>query len=316
MLHVIAVVNNPERWKSRIALYRQFERHMHASGVHLITVEHAFGERPFEVTSSGNPDHVQVRGGRPQEIWLKEALMNLGVRQNLTRRFPEWRYVAFIDADIEFLRKDWAEETVHELQHVSVLQPWSHSVDLGPNCEVITNENGRDVDRSFCAAVLAGDAHVPTDKGPYPADRRQHCGYAVAMRRETYDGLGGLMDWVITGAADWYMAYAFAEITLPLEGRFSEGYRRRLLEFAERSKRVVKRNIGVVPGTIAHSWHGSKKKRGYVSRQDVLARSNFDPDIDLALDSQGLPFLATDNYELRDGLRQYFKSRNEDSIDV
>jgi hypothetical protein len=316
MLHVIAVVNNPERWKSRIALYKKFEAHMVQSGVHLILVEHAFGERPFKVTSPDNPDHVQVRGGRPQEIWLKEALINLGVRQNLTRRFPDWKYMAFVDADIEFLRKDWAAETVHELQHVQVCQPWSHSIDLGPEDQVITNEWGKDIDRSFCAAYVAGDAYVPGDGSYYPKDQRQHYGYAWAMRREAYDGIGGLMDWVVTGAADYHMAFAFADMYVQIDHAVSSGYIRRLAEFATRCKRFVKADIGVVNGTIAHGWHGSKENRGYLSRRDVIVSSKFDPDVDLSWDAQGLPFLATDNYQLRDGLRKYFKGRNEDSIDM
>ena len=61
LLHVVTCVSNPLRWKSRIALYRDFERHMIESGVHLTVVECALGERPFEL--GGNPliDFVGVR---------------------------------------------------------------------------------------------------------------------------------------------------------------------------------------------------------------------------------------------------------------
>jgi hypothetical protein len=317
MLHVVAVVSNPERWRSRISLFERFRLHMEQSGVHLIVVEHAFGDRPFAVTRAENPDHVQVRGGRSQEIWLKEALINLGIRQNLTRRFPDWKYVAFVDADIEFLRKDWATEAVHELMHSPVCQLWSHSVDLGPDGEVITNDGGIVVDRSFAAAWAAGEAHVPGDFNYYSSrDRRQHYGYAWAMRRDGYDGIGGLLDWVIMGSADYHMAFSFVGMRVHDDHQLSPGYHRRLAEFHARCERFIKRDLGVVKGTVAHGWHGSKRKRGYVSRRDVIIESGFDPDVDLSCDAQGLPFLATDNYKLRDGLRRYFQSRNEDSIDT
>jgi hypothetical protein len=61
LLHVVTCVSNPLRWKSRIELYRSFERHMLESGVRLTIVECALGERPFEL--DGNPlvDFVGVR---------------------------------------------------------------------------------------------------------------------------------------------------------------------------------------------------------------------------------------------------------------
>ena len=59
-----------------------------------------------------------------------------------------------------------------------------------------------------------------------------------------------------------------------------------------------------------------KKQRGYISRFDVIRDSNFDPDFDLRYDWQGIPVLTGENLVLRDGLRRYFRSRNEDSIDT
>ncbi len=324
LLHVIAVISNPERWKSRIALYRAFELHMQQSGVHLITVEHAFGDRPFEVTDANNTDHVQVRGGREQEIWLKEPLINLGIRQNLTRRFPDWKYVAWIDADIQFLRLDWAAETVHELQHVPVCQPWSNSIDLGPQSEILPNEAAEVYDRSFAAAMSVGEAHVPGTKQSqnkewlgYQRDLRQHYGYAWAMTRAAYDGIGGLLDWALTGPADYHMAYAFAGMEVKADPEMHPAYTRRLGEFHDRSQRVIRGSVGVVHGTIAHGFHGTKKKRGYVTRRSILTGPvKYNPDTDLAYDAQGLPYLCTDNRHIRDGLRKYFLSRCEDSIDV
>ena len=100
VLDVVAVVSNPCRYRSRYDLYRAFERHMHASGVRLTTVELAFGERPWEVTEPDNPRHVRLRTA--YELWHKENLINLGV-QHLPR---DWKYVAWIDADVSFARPD------------------------------------------------------------------------------------------------------------------------------------------------------------------------------------------------------------------
>ena len=110
-LHVVTCISNPVRYASRWRLYRRFAETMRTAGVHLVTVELAYGERPFEVTEVGNPDHVQVRLPSSDELWHKENLLNLGIS-----RLPrDWRYVAWIDADIEFHNPDWAKETVEQL---------------------------------------------------------------------------------------------------------------------------------------------------------------------------------------------------------
>jgi hypothetical protein len=95
---------------------------MQQSGVILYTVELAYGERPFEITDAANPCHIQVRG--EQEFWHKENLMNIG----LSRLPDSAKYVAWIDADISFVRADWAIETVHQLQHYDIVQLFTHAL--------------------------------------------------------------------------------------------------------------------------------------------------------------------------------------------
>jgi hypothetical protein len=322
LLHVVAVYSNPRRYASRERLARAFVAHMVASGVRLTFVEHAFGDRPFVFTPDPAWQLVQVRGGANQELWIKEALQKIGVRH-----LPaDWQYLALIDADITFTRPDWASETVHMLQHNQVGQNWSHSVDLGPNGEVLPNEWGNDADRSFAAAWAAGDVDMPTGaygRGTSRAllkskvkDWRQHYGYAWAFRRAAWDGIGGLPDWLVTGSADYHAALAFAGKQDRSEAYISPGATRRLAEFWQRCDAHVRQDIGVVPGTILHGFHGAKKNRVYLSRRDILIESQFDPDRDLTYDWQGIPSLAGDNRLLRDGLRRLMVVRNEDSIDV
>jgi hypothetical protein len=329
LLHVVAVYSNPRRYASRERLARAFIAQMVASGVRLTFVEHAFGERPYVFQPEPGFVLIQVRGGANQELWIKEALQKIGVRT-----LPQdWQYLALIDADISFTRPDWAAETVHMLQHHRVGQPWSHSVDLGPNGEVMRNEWGNDADRSFSAAWAAGDvavgaadyappgqaARAPSRAlltNPAQKDWRQHYGYAWAFRRETWDGIGGLPDWLVTGSADYHSALAFAGKLDKSEAYISPGATRRLREFWQRCDAHVRQDIGCVPGTILHGFHGPKRNRVYLARKDILIESAFDPDADLTTDWQGIPSLAGDNRLLRDGLRRLMVVRNEDSIEV
>jgi len=321
-LPVIAVVSNPVGYQSRWRLFRQFVDHMRAAGVRLIVVEHAFADRPFMVTQAHNPDHIQLRGREGYEIWLKESLINVGFR-HLTATTPDWDKAAWIDADIGFVRPDWAQATLDALDHYAVVQPWSHSVDLDPDHAPMTNEWGNDVDRSFCAAFLAGrfEPEEPYRSVARPLregeDWRSHYGYAWAIRREAYEGIGGLIDWMVTGSADFHMAMGFAG-GLPAhiarhESGMSEGYRRRLEDFQAACDRVVRKEIGCVPGLILHGFHGRKADRGYLTRHEIIRATGFDPDTDLTRDGHGLWRLTGDKPDLAQGLRAWFRQRNEDA---
>lgn len=88
------------------------------------------------------------------------------------------------------------------------------------------------------------------------------------------------------------------------------------LIYQERCERHIKRNVGFVHGTILHNWHSCKSRRRYGERPGVLAGLNFDPLRDLKKDWQGVWQLEDHNIKLRDEIRHYFRSRNEDSIDL
>jgi hypothetical protein len=47
-----------------------------------------------------------------------------------------------------------------------------------------------------------------------------------------------------------------------------------------------------------------------------LLKNNFDPELDLKRDWQGLYILTHKGERMRNDIREYFRQRNEDSIDV
>ena len=100
--HVVTVISNPVLYKSRYRLFKRFEKHMRESGIrHLHVIEIQNGHRAFQVTQENNKYHTQLR--TTDELWVKENAINLVV-QRLARSFPDWKYIAWIDADIEFTR--------------------------------------------------------------------------------------------------------------------------------------------------------------------------------------------------------------------
>jgi hypothetical protein len=335
-LNVVAAYSNHRRYNVRLKLFKEWLEHTLDSGVTVTVAQHTLGEREHEITESSVPNikHinlVNLRGGPEYEIWLQHALYNVAI----SRLNEDSKYVCWQDTDIKHLNKNWAMDTLHMLQTHRVGQTWTHSIDLGPEGNIVSNDWGNDVDRSFCAAYKNGD--IDPGNGPYAPkmskallpkkdkmDYRSHTGYSWAARLETIRGIGKLLDWMIAGSGDYHMAHGFSGTLRQIvessisrnDSRYTPPYYRKLIEFSVLCDNMVKQDIGCVDGTITHGWHGSKRLRFYGSREDILGESQFNPDVDITYDFNGLPVLCSDNRLLRDGLRRYGARRNEDSIDV
>jgi len=337
-LYVVTMVSNPRLYASRYALYREFKIKLlqpanRAAVLKLYTAEIALGARAFEVTRAGDPQALQLRTS--DEMWHKENALNL-----IAARLPaDWKYIAWVDADISFNDLQWAEKTVHALQQYAIVQPWSDALDMGPQGQVVQHhvsfarqavEHGPaavavagtapaasyygGTTRSLGAAAKSPTAVKPgtTAPGEYP-----HCGFAWACRREVWDGLGGLPDWCVMGSADHHLAHALINnVMRSYPGNVSDAYVKRLTTLQARCAKVVDTDVGYVPGTILHSFHGRKADRKYNERWGILQQNLFDPDTDIVRDAQGLYRLAGNKPKLRDALRAYFAARNEDATEL
>lgn len=300
-LYVVTSITNPARYRVRYHLYRQFEKYITDSGGILYTIEGALREREYEVTELGNPRHIRVT--TTNELWHKENLLNLAIQ----RLPPDWKYVCWIDADIKFSRPDWVAETIHKLQHFSVVQMFSQAVDLDPQCRMI--QPTRD--------GFAFWYHQNKDKSVRSSRYGiSHPGYAWAFRREAIDALGGLIDWGIVGSGDWHMACALVgqvEKSFAPIKKSCPNYLLWCSEWQARAEQHIKRNIGYVDGLLTHYWHGAKRNRFYFDRWKILADARFNPVTDIKRDWQGMWQLSGNKIDFRDQLRAYLASRDEDS---
>jgi hypothetical protein len=258
----------------------------------------AFGDRPFEITQADNPHHIQVRSYF--ELWHKENMLNIGIS-----RLPiDWEYVAWVDADVQFTRADWVNETIQQLQHYMFVQMFSHSVDLSPRYEPIKTHTG----------FVHDWYHNPDSikRGGYATF--SHPGYAWAARREALDYVGGLIDFGILGSGDRHMACAMiGKVEHSFHKDVNEDYKIRCFEWQRRCNEFIKKDIGYVAGTINHFWHGSKADRRYNDRWKILVHYQFKPDRDAYYDTQRLLQLDENLIGLRDAIRKYFRVRFEDS---
>lgn len=296
-MHVVCCINNPIRWHSRVRLFRNFVKHMLESGVRLHIVECAHGDRPYEIPDV--PEAYNLIRVRTNSLcWIKENLLNIGIN-----RLPEdWKYVAWIDADVFFRHRNWASETVHALQQYPVIQPWASCIDLGPNNEVMDHH------KSFAYMVWHGRL-----KGIGKGYEFCHPGYAWACRREFLERVGGLVEFAICGAGDHHQALGMVnKILWSVPKGVNPNYIKLLIEWQKRAYAVTNGNLGYLAGAIEHFWHGDKHNRKYIDRWEILIDNNYDPLTDIKKNTYGVISLAGNKPRLEHDLDRYFRGRMED----
>lgn len=314
-LYVITTLYNPVRFSSRWRHYKAFEKRVLDAGAHLVLIEATLGNRPAIFTEPAHDNHQVIHVKVKDEIWLKENLINVAIQ-----RLPkDWKYVAWVDADIAFCRPDWVQETLQQLQHHPIVQMFSQVTQLSPDHEILGGgpsfvatwlANGRQSTPAKCNESYMEGLLTKTEWMGAP-------GGAWAARRDTMDVLGGLIDFVIMGSADYYMAICLmGMLEVALTAPYSCEYIRELEIWQANALRCISRNVGLVKGSIIHYWHGKMKDRGYDTRWQILVKYQFNPRIDIKKDSNGVYMLTGDKWQLRDELRAYFRHRNEDSTDM
>jgi len=322
ILHVAVAYSNPFRWRTRRRLANDFRRHMTSSpNVQLHFGELAYGDRPFEVTTSGTND-VQLRTSH--ELFHKEDIGN-----RVIQSFPpNWKYGALIDADFHLTRHDWALETVHQLQHYDWVQCFSSYADLSGEvygmAQVPVRYNSgfffNYIQNGFEVSPKYHNTKIPNgilDEEGYEGAMFKRgvgaTGGAIAFRRTAFDAVGGFLNRCILGHADWYMAYQLVGLEPPdiHSQKYHPDYKSYVKTWGERAE-VLKRNVGYVDGFATHFFHGSKTRRGYSSRDKILAAHQYSPYSDVFPDYQGILQLTPNKPRFRDDVRAYFTSRFED----
>lgn len=308
-LPVVVTVTNPVQYRSRYHLFTEFFLPgMDRPDVDLKVVEVAFASRPFVVTEAGNPNHLQLRSDC--ELWTKEASLNQAFLRLLP---PDWTKAAWIDGDVRFQNVNWVRDTMDQLDRYDVVQMFEHAVDLSPDAGFVGKHTG------FMAsyhAYLRGKGDSGTG-GAYGGS--WHSGFAWALTRRAWDAMGGLPSFCILGSADRHLACALIGEVERTFGHLTPdtSYRTKLSILQERLEVLIRRNVGYVPGMLLHGWHGRKKDRGYGSRPAILKKHAFCPERHLMFDGQGLPrWSPMAPFGLRDDVRAYMTSRNEDSLDL
>jgi hypothetical protein len=308
LLHIVTAVANPIRWKSRLALARSaVASWLKEPNVAVTLVECAYGGRDYELADLAGPrvTHVPVRAFTL--AWNKENLLNIGV----SRLPADAAFIGAFDADIAFRKSGWANEVIAALDLYPVVQPWQTAYDLGPNdSHLQTHTSFASLWHGAKPVVALGPKFWKFQGGPYDYS---HSGYAWAWQRRALDLVGGLFEDAGMGSGDHVMALALvgaADRSFP--GHVAEAYRKAVMTWQARALTHVNLKLGFVPGTIEHSWHGSKARRQYVDRWDMFLEHGFDPSTDLKRNTFGVIEFAGNKPALEAAFDRYLRSREED----
>ncbi len=282
------------------------------------------------------------------ELWLKENMINVAVGH-----LPyDWQQVCWLDSDVHFLRPNWVGECIHKLQHYSFLQMFSQAQDLGPNYEMLPPGYPHSQGVGFVKAwqegwirstltpeIIADLKAIKSDFAKLEADflkleedlgggyygavgeKRIFPGLAWACTRKAWDDVGGLLDIAIWGGGDWHASHALIEKTEGMmRNDLHRNYKKMVMQWYERCRTHIRRNVGIMEGVIMHNWHGKKTSRAYNNKHEILARFGFDPLRHLKKDSQGILQLHDDRstafVQIRDAMRRVAMERNEDDNQI
>ncbi len=149
--------------------------------------------------------------------------------------------------------------------------------------------------KGFPASALE-NPNAPQEPAYYYHSRGRmgywHPGYAWACTRAAWNTFGGLLDINIVGGGDHQMAHGFYgryAKTIPFKS--TKSYKSAVVGWQYHASKLAG-NVGFVPGSLLHYWHGPKHKRGYFDRWRILADNKYDPIKDVRRDWQGLLQLA------------------------
>ena len=279
MLWAITSFFNPVGYQSRLTNFRHFRARLR---VPLVAVELSFSGN-FELGETDAEVMIRIPGG--DVMWQKERLLNIALRS-----LPaECDIVAWIDCDVIFSSDDWPTRAREALKTSATAQLFSERVNLRPGA---IDDSGGPFSVEYTAP---GSAHKYVTGSLQPGDlnrpgslieRRCTNGLAWAWPKDLLQQ-HGLYDARILGSGDKAMMCAaigkfeYAEQAGSMNSPQREHYRR----WASGLYADTRGRVGCIEGRIFHLWHGDARDRQYKDRHQALRQFEYDPFVDIALDS-------------------------------
>lgn len=301
-LHLISIVSSYFGQEKRCLLAQNYINHIEnhqkiEPHLKLYIIEIIFDNQECKLKVSNKKNYLQIRLSSEYIFWNKENMINVAVKTLLP---SNWKYMAWVDADIEFLNQFWVRDTIKELKNNDVCQLFSF-------CRFLNHNN---VPLNYFWSSLYLKKH-----GIYrnKFDIYHHPGFAWACTRSAYDTMGGLFEIGITGSGDSIMENSFLQESikklhfLQVSPEFIDG----ILEFR---KKVRNFRCSYIPGIIVHHYHGERKNRKYVCRHKILMKYSYNPQLFFEKDDEYGILCPTKhaNQKMFQEIKNYFLCRKEE----
>ena len=307
MLWAITSYFNPAGYKSRLANYRRFRKHLAAP---LLAVELSF-TGSFELEPGDADILVQLTGG--DVLWQKERLLNVALHHMPN----DCDIIAWVDCDVLFSNDQWPQQARDALNTFALIQLFSERWHLARDARLDSSgwspiESRRQAIGHAIASGWLKPAELAVGGGSFRRGPLS-TGLAWAARRTLLDR-HGLYDARIVGGGDAAMIWAalgrpdHSVIAQAMTGHAVEHY----LAWAEPFFTDVGGRVGHLEGPVFHLWHGSYEDRRHKQRQRNLAALGFNPFTDIALEGSGCWRWNSEKPDLHEYVRNYFAARNED----
>lgn len=283
--------------------YQTFAERLKKQNINLLTVELCRSEHEAGLDKTLSTKYVRVN--HPDVIWSKEALLNIGFKHLP----PECTKVVWLDADVLFENRKWAEVCSKLLDEYKTVQPFTHIVFLGDGEEML-DQIGEPGEIGFAKATMDG-----LDKGAY------RTGYGFGARREVLEEIGGLYD-ACSAVSDVLIGCTFgsktaAEVKMTQHpksylGALGRAFMEHSIPWQNRAFEVVRGSLGAPREKMVayHMWHG--EPQDYTKLNLKLGAAGYDPRVHTTHDDQGLLVWekSTDAYkDIESIMKEHFATR-------
>jgi len=295
---VIIPFYNPANFKRLLKNVLYIMKIMKEKNIPCFVGECVFNDAPQQIPDAD----IVLRSN--SYMFYKEQIIN-----KLEKVVPaHFTKLVLLDADIMFDTPDWLDKISQTLEKYDIIQPFS-------KCCWLTEDNVRiqSCKQGYAYAIYNQVKIGPNNLNSY------NPGFAWAMKRSTFQKLGGLYQNAIIGGGDFFLTLNFFENGIPdfwfrtvtqrnshVVKMIADMWNKYYTHF-----KAVNPTIGYADMKVLHLFHGTQKNRQYSSRYDEYTQQ-FPQTWEeaIVINKDGLTEFR--DPKLRNSLLPYFKSRNED----
>lgn len=251
------------------------------------------GIKPLEVPKKYDIVHIKIT--IRDALYIKENLINIAIRN-----IPyEWKYLAWIDYNIQFTNNNWINDTIEMLDTNDVIHLYENVVHFNKN-NIATH-----ITKSLFN-IYNNDNNITEYN-----ELKYSYNYAWACSKKAYDIMDGLIEYNITGNAEKEMAYTFiGKLNEIINHDLNEEYKNKLLSFQERCYNSIK--VNNIKGTILNYYNNNNLNyKKLIEGYNILIDNEYSPINDICYTKHNLIYFTTAGKRFSNIIETYLTETND-----